>query len=160
FPMASTFKIAVAGAILAAVDTGRLKLDQMVSVDPMVMVESEPIADRFIHPGVSLSVYNLLEVMLTASDNTATDVLTALAAGTQPVSEWVRRQGIQGQRIDRDTAGIIRDYFHLPPGPFPEAMAAARKADPQLDEKEKHPNPAFDEDPRDTSTPEAMAQLL
>ncbi len=39
-------------------------------------------------------------------------------------------------------------------------MAAARKTDPKLDERGAHPNHAFDDDPRDTSTPEAMAALL
>ena len=37
------------------------------------MVESEGLADTFRHPGVSVSVRNLLELMLTVSDNTATD---------------------------------------------------------------------------------------
>ncbi|HEY7006596.1 MAG TPA: serine hydrolase, partial [Sphingomicrobium sp.] len=73
YPMASTFKVAVAGTILSQVDAGRLKLDQLVPVDPNMMVESEGLAATFRHPGVSVSVENLLELMLTVSDNTATD---------------------------------------------------------------------------------------
>src|SRR3954470_15472889 len=34
FPMASTFKVAVAGAILSKVDRGEISLDQLVPVDP------------------------------------------------------------------------------------------------------------------------------
>jgi beta-lactamase class A len=79
FPMASTFKIAVAGKILERVDKGELKLDQMIDVPTDMLSPSEVIADRLIHPGISLSVYNLLELMLTQSDNTATDVLTKAA---------------------------------------------------------------------------------
>lgn len=160
FPMASTFKIAVAGAVFAAVDAGRLKLDQMMTIDPAVYVPSDVIADRFIHPGVSLSVHNLLELMLTQSDNTATDVLMKLAGGSRAVTEWVEAQGVRGQRIDRDTAGLLRDFFGLPAGPFQQALAAAVKINPTLTEKGAHPNPAFDDDPRDTSTPAAMAELL
>ncbi|GFE79923.1 beta-lactamase [Steroidobacter agaridevorans] len=160
FPMASTFKIAVAGAILASVDAGRLQLDQLVAVQPNDIVPSDGIASLAIHPGISLSVHNLLELMLTLSDNTATDVLTRLAGGPQAVTGWVRKQGVEEQRIDRDTAGILREFFNLPPGPFNEALQEAVKQDPQLEERGNHPNAAFDKDVRDTSTPAAMGQLL
>ncbi|HEY7005020.1 MAG TPA: class A beta-lactamase, partial [Sphingomicrobium sp.] len=161
YPMASTFKVAVAGTILSQVDAGRLKLDQLVPVDPNMMVESEGLAATFRHPGVSVSVENLLELMLTVSDNTATDTLEKLAGGPATVTQWVRSQGVQGLRVDRDTAGLLRDYFGLPPGPsFPDSLAAGLKADPNLEEKGGRPDPKFDDDPRDTSTPTAMAQLL
>ncbi len=160
FPMASTFKVAVAGAILTKVDRGEISLDRMVIVDPNLHVASEIIAERFIHPGVSLSVYNLIELMLTQSDNTATDVLTTLVGGPETVTAWVRGQGIEGLRVDRDTAGLLRDFFSLPPGPFPTAFKAGLKADPELEAKSLLPNAAFDDDPRDTSTPNAMVELL
>lgn len=160
FPMASTFKVAVAGALLAKVDRGELELDEMVSVDPDMHVASTVIADRFIHPGVSLSVHNLLELMLTESDNTATDVLTALAGGPEAVTGWARAQGVAGLRVDRDTAGLLRDFFGLPPGPFSAALESALQKNPDLESKSSHPNPEFYDDPRDTSTPRAMAELL
>ncbi|HEX7115181.1 MAG TPA: class A beta-lactamase [Steroidobacter sp.] len=156
FPMASTYKVAIAGAIFDAVDKGRLKLEQMVPVSPQDYVPSEVIADRFIHPGVSLSLLNLLELMLTQSDNTATDVLMRLAGGPQAVTAWVRAQGIEGQRIDRDTNGILRDFFSL----APDVAWVDVIDDPELNAKGSLPNAAFDDDPRDTSTPEAMARLL
>lgn len=160
FPMASTFKIAVAGAVLAKIDAGTLRLETLLPVDPARYVESDVIANALIHPGVSLSVHNLLELMLTHSDNTATDVLTAAAGGPAAVTAWVRGQGVTGLRVDRDTAGIVRDFFGMPTGMFSEALATARKSDPKLDERGNHPNAAFDNDPRDTSTPNAMAELL
>ena len=160
FPMASTFKIAVAGAILAKVDRGELAPDQLVPVDPAMVVESQGLAANFRHPGVSVSVKNLLELMMTVSDNTATDVLTKLAGGPSAVTAWVRVQGVQNLRVDRDTSGIIRDFFGIGPGPFPQALEAAYKADPKLEERGSRLNPAFDNDPRDTATPLAMASLL
>jgi beta-lactamase class A len=160
FPMASTFKVAVAGAILSKVDRGEISLDQLVPVPHAMMVESEGLAATFRHEGVSVSVKNLLELMLTVSDNTATDVLTKLAGGPAAVTAWVRGQGVEGLRVDRDTAGLIRDFFHIGPGSFPEALAAAVKADPKLEERGDKLNPAFDNDPRDTATPLAMGTLL
>src|SRR5438045_952296 len=104
FPMASTFKIAVAGTILSKVDRGAISLDQLVPVEHAMVVDSEGLAQTFKHPGVSVSVLNLLELMLTVSDNTATDHLTKLAGGPAAVTQWVREQGITGLRVDRDTA--------------------------------------------------------
>ena len=160
YPMASTFKIAVAGAILAQVDAGKLKLDQLVAVEPNDIVPSDGIATLANHPGISLSVHNLLELMLTLSDNTATDVLTRVAGGPQAATAWVRKQGIEDQRIDRDTANLLRDFFGLPAGPLNQVLQEAAKKDPTLEERGSHPNAAFDKDVRDTSTPTAMAQLL
>lgn len=160
FPMASTFKVAVAGAVLSRVDAGTLRLDRMIAIEAARYVESDIIATRLIHPGVQLSVHNLLELMLTESDNTATDALVELAGGAPEVTNWLRAQGIAGQRVDRDTAGLLRDFFGLGPGPFPDALAAAVAKNPALEQLGERPNPAFDDDVRDTSTPLAMAALL
>lgn len=161
FPMASTFKIAVAGALLAKVDAQTLTLDKMLPIDEARYVESDIIANALIHPGVSLSIHNLLELMLTQSDNTATDVLTATAGGPEAVTAWVRAQGVTGLRVDRDTSGILRDFLALPAGPFSKVLASAIKADPKkIEERSSHQNAAFDNDPRDTCTPNAMAELL
>ena len=160
FPMASTFKVAVAAAVLQRVDEHALALNQMIAVDSSRMVDSEVIADRFIHPGISLSVENLMELMLTQSDNTATDYMVEAAGGPTAVTAWVRNQGISELRIDGDTAAILRRFFGLGAGQFPEALAAQLAAEPNLGLKGDKPNPAFDNDPRDTASPGAMAQLL
>ncbi len=160
FPMASTFKVAVAGAFLSRVDAGERSLTQMVTMDPARFVPSEVIADRFIHAGVALSAHNLLELMLTQSDNTATDAVVELAGGPAAVTDWLRRQGISGQRVDRDTAGIIREFFGLPAGNLGELLGLAASKDADFDKRDSLPNPAFDNDARDTSTPVAMAELL
>lgn len=161
YPMASTFKVPIAGTVLSQVDSGRLKLDQLVPVDPNMVVDSEGLAETFHHPGVSVSVENLLELMLTVSDNTATNMLEKLVGGPAVVTQWVRSQGIAGLRVDRDTAGMIRDFYGLPPGPsFPASLEAGLKSNPNLEEKGDKPDAAFDNDPRDTSSPTAMAELL
>src|SRR5581483_4591564 len=122
FPMASTVKIAVAATTLSMIDKGELQLDQMLVIESENRVPSQPIADFFLHPGLSVSTANLLELMLTHSDNTATDVLMRLVGGPRAVNTWLVNQGIEGQRVDRDTAGLLRDFFALPSGPVFKAM--------------------------------------
>lgn len=162
FPMASTFKVAVAGRILAEVDAGRLSLDQVVAVEPSEMLVSEGIADIFPYPGVSASIRNLIESMLTRSDNTATNVLTRLAGGPAAVTGWVRGLGIQAMRIDGDTNEIGARFFSLPPGEgsVNDRLKQLFEAHAELQSLDSQPNPAFDDDPPDTTTPAAMTALL
>lgn len=159
FPMASTYKVAIAGAILAGVEAGRLGLGQMVTVEPRHLVPSEVIADNFLHPGVSLSVHNLLELMLTHSDNTATDVLMELAGGPAAVTAWVHGQGVDDLRVDRDTNQVIRQFLGVP-STDGETLAQILAAHPELEAATALPNIAFDRDPQDSTTPTAMATLL
>jgi len=110
FQMASTFKISVAAAIFSLIDSGKLTLDTMITVDPALIVQSDGIADQLPHKGVSLSVHNLLELMLTRSDNTATNVLSEQVGGPAAVTAWLRSIGISsGMQVDRDTRRVRAD---------------------------------------------------
>src|SRR5438477_13174732 len=72
FPMASAFKLPVAVQILTLVDDGKLTLDKMVSPGPQDLHPgSGRLTDLFFHPGLSLSIENLLELAMVISDNTA-----------------------------------------------------------------------------------------
>jgi beta-lactamase class A len=157
FPMASTFKIAVAGAILAKVDQGQLTLNQLIAVDPKHFLSSEGIAETFPFPGVSASVHNLIESMLTRSDNTATNVLTELAGGPAAVTAWVKGLGVEGMRIDGDTNGIVGRFYGLSPA---NGTVEAQLAKMSTASSIVAPSAAFDNDPRDTTTPRAMISLL
>jgi beta-lactamase class A len=162
FPMASTFKIAVAGRILAEVDAGRLSLEQLVEVEPSDVLVSEGIANVFPFPGVSLSIRNLIESMLTRSDNTATNLLTRLGGGAPAADAWVKGLGIQGMRIDGDTNEIVTRFFGPPPGAgsVNDRLMKLLEAHPELERLDSQPNPPFDDDPHDTTSPAAMVALL
>jgi len=160
FPMASTFKIAVAGAVLRRVDDGLLSLDDMLDIEPEMRVGSDGIDAMLPYPGVSVSVRNLLEVALTQSDNTATDVLMEKVGGAPAVTAWLRSVGVTEQRVDRNTASLIRGFFGLP---VERALhEPERSADGLFDPGSQAdlPNSWYDDDVRDTSTPNAMLTLL
>jgi len=161
FPMASTFKIAVAGAVLARVDARKLSLDQLVAIDPAMTAPSAGIAEVFPFPGISLSVNNLIESMIVRSDNTATDVLVKLVGGPAAVTAWVKAQGVEGLRVDGDTSTLIGRFYGVPTGqPVFPYLEKAVAANPALETLSDGPNPSYDNDPRDTSTPNAMVALL
>jgi beta-lactamase class A len=160
FPMASTFKVAVAGKLMQRIEAGQLSLGKMITIDPDREIDSPTIAERLIHPGIMLSVHNLLELMLTDSDNTATDYLLDEAGGPAAVTDWVRAQGVDGLRIDGGTDEIIRRYLRMGRGPFPRVLKEMIARDPELLARADKPDHAFDTDPRDTASPRAMAKLL
>ncbi len=160
FAMASTYKVAIAAAVLDRVDKGDLSLDQLVEVPPdMMVVGVIAIAETFPHPGIQLSVANLIEVMITESDNTATDVCMGLAGGAAAVTEHLRKLGITDFRVDRTTREILMDFYGLPAA-TPEVVAEAVTNNPALVMAQVDPNPEFEADPRDHATPLAMLQLL
>lgn len=163
FPMASTYKVAVAGKILSMVDAGALSLDTMIAVDPTLLSEGG-IADLLPHGGASFSVANLLDLMLTRSDNNATDMLVARAGGPAAVESWLGSIGVKGMRVDSNTAQLLYRAMGLRPGTgnFRHNVEAAMEADSSLREREVRdlPNIAFATDPRDSATPRAMTDLL
>ena len=65
FPMASTYKIGMAIKLLQHIEKGELALDQMVELTPEDLSPgSGMITPHLPHPGLALSIYNLLETMM------------------------------------------------------------------------------------------------
>jgi beta-lactamase class A len=92
FPMASTVKLAVAGAFLAQVDQGRRSLSDKIG---------------------GSSAQELIELMVIRSDNPATDILLRELGGAGAVDAWVRSLGLAGLRVDRTIAQLLRDRRNL-----------------------------------------------
>jgi beta-lactamase class A len=168
FPMASTYKVGIAAYALYLVDRGVLSLEQMIEIDTAQHVVASPIARHFQHQGISLSLHNLLEVMLTESDNTASDVVLTLVGGGKSVTKWLSKMNIENIRVDRSTASILRDYFSLPTPKdktlsikkqleafYAEQYAATTKKFDPYDYYD-----SFENDSQDQATPKAMNQLL
>lgn len=164
FPMASVVKVAIAATWLDGVDRGRWSLATMYPLDDAMRVRSDGITDTLPHPGVALSGANLVELSLTVSDNTATDVLLKAVGGPTVVTDWLASHGIAGQRVDRSIARLLIDVSGHAPDPKladGPALAGFMPVEPWKSDDEKWPvNARFDADPRDSTTPLAMAGLL
>lgn len=163
FPMASTVKVPIAVQLLTLVDEGRERLDRMVTLEARDLHPgSGTLSDLFNKPGVALSVRNLLELMLLISDNSATDIVLRLAGGADAVNDRMRRLAIHGLRVDRPTVHLIADAVGMRLSPeeqwspeyFDRAFRSLTPADRAAARR------SFNEDPRDTSTPDAMTELL
>ena len=117
FPMASTAKVAVAATFLQGVQDGRFRLDQPL---PMMMAVPEPVsargAEAKVRPGPVMGAQALMELMITRSNNNATDGLLAAVGGPAAVNRWLGRTGITGQRLDHTMATLVRDDGKVDPG--------------------------------------------
>ncbi len=164
FPMASTFKIPVAVTLLHRVDLGEVKLDQMVEIRTSDLHPgSGTLTNLFRAPGVSLSVRNLMELMLLISDNSAADILLRLAGGPEAVTARMRDLGVSGITVNRSTARLIADWDgvkNLPPENQWSPAAWRQLFDAVPRDEARKAAAAAEKDPRDTSTPGAMASLL
>jgi beta-lactamase class A len=137
FPMASVFKFPTALTVLRRVDTGTLSLQKLVTIEPDdFSLGFSPMRDEANGKAVTFTVGKLLELMVVAGDNTAADTLLALVGGPQAVTRRMREVAIGGIRVDRSEKEIALD-LRKPGG-----------------------ESAFLRDIRDTSTPDAMADLL
>lgn len=87
YPMASTMKIAVAATYLSYVENGERSLD-------------ETIAGR--------SAASLMRAMIVRSDNHATDLLLRNLGGPKTVQKWLEWHDVDGIRVDRTIAQLLR----------------------------------------------------
>jgi beta-lactamase class A len=162
FPLASTYKVPIALAVFKLVEEGKLKLDQMVTIEPTDIHISAEWAGVFQAPGVSLSLRNIIEPMLIFSENSATDIALKMAGGGEAVTARLKSLGIAGIRVDRSTADIIsnpRGVDVWTNGKFDRAKwergaAALSKA------REDSIAYYYAQDPRDHGSPRAMVGLL
>lgn len=164
FPMASTMKVPVAVHILKLVDEGTLSLQQQVTLgaDDVYPEMGGPM-DTHLSAGSAITVRDLLHMMITVSDNNATDILIRLGGGTEAVTARMRALGIDGMRVDRYIWELLANYRGndasqaRPMGPAEYGELSRSSRSEEL--RRSHAN-AWNADPRDTSSARAMAQLL
>lgn len=164
YPMASTYKVPIAVQLLTRVDSGRVRLDSMIALKPSDLHPgSGTLTNLFDDPGVSLSVRNLLELMLLISDNSATDINLRTAGGASAVNARLATLGITGISVNRPTVELIADAIgirNLPPEEQRSIASFQRLAREVSESAQRDAARAFYSDRRDTATPRGMAALL
>ncbi len=164
FPMASTYKVPIAVELLRRVDEGEFGLDRMVDIEPSDLSPGSGVISRLLDdPGVSLSIRNLLELMLLVSDNSATDICLRTAGGSERVTERMAELGVEGIQVGRSTADLITNYVgaeNLPPRGERVRATYTEHYEQVPDEDRERARAAFEADRRDTATPRGMAELL
>lgn len=164
FPQASAIKVPIAVQIMALADQGKLALDKMVSLTPADLHPgSGRISELLFHPGVALSVENIMEMAIVISDNSAADLMLREAGGPAAVTARMKALGLDGIRVDRSIAVLLADWGGIKILP-PEAEWNHDMWDKLFDAVPEAEHMAARRlqmrDPRDSATPADMTKLL
>lgn len=100
FPIASTYKLLAAGAVLAATDAGRERLDRHVQLTAADLVAYSPVTE--LHAGKDgMTVAALCSAAVVQSDNTAGNLLMRLVGGPTGLTAYLRTIGDGVTCLDR-----------------------------------------------------------
>lgn len=126
FPTCSTFKLLLAGVVLARVDAGEERLDRTIAYGRGDLLSHSPVTEAHVGEG-RLPVERLCQAIVEDSDNCGANLLLASVGGPAGFTARLRDLGDDTTRLDRTELAL---------------------------------NEATPGDPRDTTTPRAMATTV
>jgi beta-lactamase class A len=165
YPMASVVKMPIALKLMRDVDDGKLTLDRIIELGPE---DSQPGSGKLkrsiTRAGKIVTVADLIEDMMTESDNTATDRLLMLAGGPQQVTDYIRSLNIRSVRVDRSIRQLLANHAGITDVPavgevFSGGVFRSKAAQVPLDAREEALR-SYADDPRDSATPLDMSRLF
>ena len=102
FPTASLIKVAVMVEAYHQIAEGKFRAETAVTLAESDKAGDEPVVLNQLHPGVSLTVSDLLALMIAFSDNTATNLLVH-RVGAANVDRRMSSYGLPNTKIFRPT---------------------------------------------------------
>ena len=102
FPTASLIKVAVMAEVFHRIAEGTLARDTAVTLREEDKAGDETVPSNVLHAGTTLTVADLLRLMIAWSDNTATNLLVRLVT-TQAVNRRLASYGIENMKLFRPT---------------------------------------------------------
>lgn len=161
-PQQSVSKLWVAITALDAVDRGRVRLDDRVSMTRSdLTLFHQPIAAKILGGGTTITLGELMFQALTKSDNTCNDKLMRSVGGPEAVRSMIRSKGLGAIRFyegERSLQSRIAGLTWSPSYSIGNAFYEARNALPMAIRKA-----AFDryvEDPYDGASANAIVDAL
>jgi len=162
--MASVYKLPIAIELLSQIAQGSLTVDRPVPIGPSDIRACCTLSRRHPKGGVTLSVGELLELMIMESDNTAGDALLKLVGGPAVVERRMRALGLDAINVSRYEGDIAfeMDGVVQPPPKAEWTLELQRRLlhDVRPEQLRAARARYTRDDPRDTATPDDMARLL
>ncbi|MBA16819.1 MAG: class A beta-lactamase [Sphingomonas sp.] len=100
YSLCSTFKLPLAGMILALNDAGQLALNETIAFTAADRVPYAPFIERHMDRGEA-AIAELCEAAVTVSDNVAANLLLRRIGGPEAFTQWLRSIGDTTTRLDR-----------------------------------------------------------
>lgn len=100
FPMCSTFKLLIVGAVLHNVDKGSERLDRWISFQASDLLDYAPVTKTAVGKG-GMTMSDLCAAAIEYGDNTAANLILKAVGGPDGATRYVRSLGDEVTRIDR-----------------------------------------------------------
>ena len=107
FPMCSTSKLLVAGAVLARVDRGLERLERRIPYSARDVLDYAPVTAEHVSAG-GMTVGALCAAAIEVSDNTAANPLLRSVGGPRAITQFARSMGDTQARLDRVEPDVNR----------------------------------------------------
>ena len=111
FVMCSSFKASLAACVLASVDRGQARMDELIAYGPADLMEWAPVAKQNLEKG-AMSVGDMCAAAVELSDNTCANALLARFGGPPALTAFWRSIGDTVSRLDHNEPELNR----TPPG--------------------------------------------
>jgi beta-lactamase class A len=163
FAMASVYKLPIAFELLTQIAKRRLTFDQAVTVGPSDIRACCTLSRRHPNGGITMTIGELLELMITDSDNTAGDALLKVVGGPAAVERHMSALGFTGIHVNRYEGAIAFEMMGVAEPPPETAWTLGVQRElidkvPLLDLLAARAR--YTTDVRDTATPDDMAAFL
>src|SRR5438876_5239341 len=163
FAMASVYKVPIAFELLTQIAEGKLTFDQPVAIGPSDIRACCTLSRHHPNGGVTLTLRELLELMITESDNTAGDAVLKAVGGPPAVERRLSALGFTGIHVNRYEGEIAFEMMGVAEPP-PESEWTLDLQRELIDKVALHALLAararYTTDLRDTATPDDIAAFL
>lgn len=164
FPLASVFKVPIFVDLMAQIKEGEFSLEDEISIQKTDQHLGSGMLATLDAPGITLSIRNLVNMMMKISDNSATDIIFNML-GPDSINNRIKSFGIEGITVNRSCQHLIMDVIGLNFDEHKgktrdEVLASYRgklRKNPDLG---KQARKEFSSILQDQSTPSAMTALL
>jgi beta-lactamase class A len=123
FVMCSSFKASLAACVLASVDRGQARMDELIAYSSADLMEWAPVAKQNLGKG-AMSVADMCQAAVELSDNTCANVLLARVGGPTALTAFWRSMGDTVSRLDHNEPELNR----TPPGDAQDTTTPAAMA--------------------------------
>lgn len=164
FPLQSVFKLPLAIGVLQAVEAGKFKLDQPITVTRNdLSLYHSPLAKAFKGERNEYPLRELLTRSTAESDNTAADLLLRLIGGPKALTAVLKDGGVTGISVDRYERVFQPEILGLPGYGWDEQIDTAKfyaaiSAIPAAERRKRLAATLTDK--RDAASPEASIAFL
>jgi len=145
FPMASVVKLPILIEVMAQIHEGKMSLSEEVELYEKDQFYEGGLLSELDAPGVTLSVSNLINLMMMYSDNTAADILLH-RVGMTSINSRLRSFGIENVLVNRSIRALLIEYWGMefekyqtfPRDEFPGILKKWMKENPEALKKGAH----------------------